>query len=211
MAQLLRGDPAHAAASSLIVPCNANLVLRGTLGQRLLAMSGPVPQNELLRMAPVAPGTVVPVQAGVREGPARWYVSAAFPYEGSIDLTLVGSTLQEAVNVAFQEGQVPVAVPFFLDGTASAETVQAIAQLMFQILGGIDVLILTDDPFHFDALQVAQARLQSLSVQPPEASFEFSPIEEEGAEAAEASVEEAAAAPETEEEKPRKGRRRRGA
>ena len=155
---LFRGSAAMAAASSLIVPINPHLVLRGHLGQQLLATYGPVPQNELLRKAPAKPGTVVvqqvtPTLSGI---PSRWYCVVAYPerFEDAsatwLDLHLlhVAEALGAAVEQVSREGQFPCAVPFFAESAhlaADSHAASVVAKIMVEAAAAVPGLFFITD------------------------------------------------------------------
>lgn len=164
--QIFRGDPAYADASSLIVPINTNCILRGSLGQSLLRAGGPVPQNELLKKAPVPLGTVFSLQVKtVSSGPSRWYLAVAFDDNEAVDLGLVKKTLSEACSRAVSEGQIPVAVPFFYDGLPNGDILPEIAALMAEVLGDGPFVVITNDEFQLQLLHA----VASVSVKVDEA------------------------------------------
>jgi hypothetical protein len=168
MARLHRGDPSRAHASSLIVPMNEHLILRGPLGQGLLAAYGPVPQNELFLRARIRPsfGQVIPLQVSAPHSgmPARWYCVVAYPgHDYSFQWVLhhrvsVQAALANAISLVLREGQTPCAVPFFAESgpvLAHPEARDCIADIMHEVLKDTDdrIIVLANDPDVFDALE----------------------------------------------------------
>lgn len=166
---LYRGSGARAVASSLIVPINDRLLLRGPLGVQLQSVYGPGPQNALLQMGVQKPGEIVTINVTppLPGLPARWVCAVSYPWAPAPSPTWVANSLggivytyREAISTAQASGQFPCAVPFFADLAHLISTqpcAKQLAEVMVANTPGENFFFITDLPQAFEALTEALA------------------------------------------------------
>lgn len=184
-ATIHQGHPARVDATACILPISEAMHIRGELGRQFIPVAGPILQQEALRRAPAATGSVVAV-GGAGTPYQRIYLAVCYPFRpDGINWRLVEHTLLKALHQAEQEGHRVIALPLFVDAPTAdpGRTLPIAATIMHRCAADLTeahVKIMAWNPYQEDLLKqtgaaFAEMLRQAMQTQAPEAASEPEP------------------------------------